>query len=47
VTTALFVVGHRFLRNRELAWTWWQHLAGNTHLLAALAFLLWSAFHPR
>ena len=48
VATALFVVGHRFLphgKGRELAWTWWQHAAGNTYLVAALAFLAWQAFH--
>jgi alpha-1,2-mannosyltransferase len=41
---AAFTVGHRFLphaRDRELEWTWWQHLAGNTYLLAAVAFLAW------
>jgi alpha-1,2-mannosyltransferase len=42
LTTAVFSVGHRFLphaRGRELEWTWWQHVAGNTYLLAAIAFL--------
>ena len=42
--TAVFLVGHRFLphaRGRELDWTWWQHLAGNTYLLAAAAFVTW------
>jgi alpha-1,2-mannosyltransferase len=44
VTAAAFTVGHRFLphaRDRELEWTWWQHLAGNTYLLAAVAFVAW------
>jgi alpha-1,2-mannosyltransferase len=47
VTTAVFVVGHRYLphgKDRELAWTWWQHLGGTTYLVAALAFLVWQAF---
>jgi alpha-1,2-mannosyltransferase len=42
-TTALFLVGHRYLphgRGRELEWTWWQHVLGNSYLLAALAFLV-------
>jgi alpha-1,2-mannosyltransferase len=42
----VFAVGHRSLphaHNRELAWTWWQHVLGNSYLLAALAFLVWSA----
>jgi alpha-1,2-mannosyltransferase len=41
---AAFMVGHRFLpnaRGRELDWTWWQHVAGNTYLLAAVAFVTW------
>lgn len=45
-TTAVFAIGHRFLphdRGRELTWTWWQHLVGNSYLIAALAFLVWSA----
>ena len=44
---AVFLVGHRFLphaRDRELAWTWWQHLAGNSYLLAATAFLTWCLY---
>ena len=39
-----FLVGQQFLPrgdDRELAWTWWQHLAGNSYLLVALAFLVW------
>jgi hypothetical protein len=43
---AVFAVGHRFLpsaHNRELEWAWWQHVLGNSYLLAALAFLVWSA----
>jgi alpha-1,2-mannosyltransferase len=42
-TTTLFLVGHRFLphaRGRELEWTWWQHVLGNSYPLAALAFLV-------
>jgi alpha-1,2-mannosyltransferase len=49
-TTALFTVGHRFLphaRDRELAWTWWQHVAGNSYLLVALGFLVWSVTRQR
>ncbi|GAB1512638.1 glycosyltransferase 87 family protein [Actinophytocola sp. KF-1] len=41
-TAAVFTVGHRFLphaRGREAEWTWWQHVVGNTYLLAAVAFL--------
>ena len=46
-TAAVFLAGHRFLphaRDRELAWTWWQHLAGNSYLLAATAFLTWCLY---
>jgi len=42
----IFVAGQRFLPHaddRELAWTWWQHLVGNSYLLVGLAFLVWSA----
>jgi alpha-1,2-mannosyltransferase len=42
-TVTLFVVGHRFLphaRGRELDWTWWQHLAGNSYPLVAVVFLV-------
>jgi alpha-1,2-mannosyltransferase len=49
-TVAVFAVGHRFLphaRDRELEWTWWQHVVGNSYLLAALAFLVWSVAHRR
>ncbi|HYQ66884.1 glycosyltransferase 87 family protein [Actinophytocola sp.] len=49
-TAVVFVAGQRFLphgRGRELAWTWWQHLLGNSYLLAALTFLAWSALMSR
>jgi alpha-1,2-mannosyltransferase len=49
-TLAVFAVGHRFLpnsRDRELAWTWWQHLVGNSYLLAASALLVWSCVERR
>ncbi|HEX6358943.1 glycosyltransferase 87 family protein [Actinophytocola sp.] len=42
---AVFGVGQFFMPNsddRELAWTWWQHVVGNSYLLAAGAFLVWS-----
>jgi alpha-1,2-mannosyltransferase len=41
-----FAVGHRFLphaRQRELEWTWWQHVLGNSYVLVAMAFLFWCA----
>ena len=41
----VFVAGQRFLPHaddRELAWTWWQHVLGNNYLLVGLAFLVWS-----
>jgi alpha-1,2-mannosyltransferase len=41
----VFVAGQRFLphaEDRELAWTWWQHVLGNSYLLVGLAFLVWS-----
>lgn len=47
LVATVFVVGHAFLphaRNRELEWTWWQHLVGNSYLLAALVFLAVAAF---
>jgi len=46
VTVVVFAVGHRFLphaRHRELAWTWWQHVLGDSYVLVALAFLVWAA----
>lgn len=48
--TAMFVVGNRYLphgRGRELHWTWWQHLLGNSYILVALAFLTWAATAQR
>lgn len=50
LTTAVFAVGHRYLpfgRDRELDWSWWQHLLGNSYLLAAVAFLCWAAVGQR
>ncbi|WP_434445488.1 glycosyltransferase 87 family protein [Lentzea sp. E54] len=42
---AVFAVGPHWLLptagDRELAWTWWQHLVGNAYLWLALAFLGW------
>ena len=41
-----FAFGHRFLphaRQRELEWTWWQHVLGNSYVLVAMAFLIWCA----
>ncbi|MFI6096234.1 hypothetical protein ACIA8G_11800 [Lentzea sp. NPDC051213] len=29
--------------DRELAWTWWQHVIGNAYAWLALAFLAWCA----
>jgi alpha-1,2-mannosyltransferase len=49
-TAVVFVAGQRFLphgRGREMAWAWWQHLLGNSYLLAALMFLAWSALMSR
>ncbi|MET9232072.1 glycosyltransferase 87 family protein [Lentzea sp. NPDC003310] len=44
---AVFAVGPHWLLptagDRELAWTWWQHLAGNTYVWLGLAFLCWCA----
>jgi alpha-1,2-mannosyltransferase len=39
----VFAAGQPFLphgADRELAWTWWQHIVGNSYLLAALVFLV-------
>lgn len=40
---AVFAVGPHWLLptagDRELTWTWWQHLIGNTYVWLALAFL--------
>ncbi|WP_370947110.1 glycosyltransferase 87 family protein [Amycolatopsis sp. cg5] len=33
--------------DRELAWTPWQHVVGNTYLILALAFLAWQLFASR
>ncbi|WP_177221655.1 glycosyltransferase 87 family protein [Lentzea xinjiangensis] len=42
---AVFAVGPHWLLptagDRELAWTWWQHLAGNGYVWLGLAFLGW------
>lgn len=44
---AAFAVGPHWLLptagDRELAWTWWQHLVGNTYVWLGLAFLCWCA----
>jgi alpha-1,2-mannosyltransferase len=42
---AVFAAGQRFLPHaddREFAWTWWQHVIGNSYLLVGLGFLVWS-----
>jgi len=48
---AVFAVGPHWLLptagDRELAWTWWQHLAGNTYVWLALAFLAWCVVEAR
>ncbi|WP_157984855.1 glycosyltransferase 87 family protein [Lentzea terrae] len=48
---AVFAVGpHWFLPtagDKELAWTWWQHLIGNSYVWLALAFLGWCAIQAR
>jgi alpha-1,2-mannosyltransferase len=47
VTAAVFTIGPGILphgNNRELAWTWWQQLAGDSYLFTALLFLVWNAF---
>jgi alpha-1,2-mannosyltransferase len=49
-TAVVFTVGQRYLPHggdRELHWTWWQHVLGNSYLLAALAFLAWTAVAHR
>lgn len=44
---AVFAVGPHWLLptagDKELAWTWWQHLIGNSYVWLALAFLVWCA----
>jgi alpha-1,2-mannosyltransferase len=50
LTSAVFLVGHQFLphgRGRELEWTWWQQVVGDSYLLAALAFLVWTVARRR
>ncbi|HEX7306346.1 glycosyltransferase 87 family protein [Lentzea sp.] len=48
--TAVFAVGPHWLLpsagDRELAWAWWQHLAGNSYVWLALGFLAWCAIRP-
>ncbi|SER81503.1 glycosyltransferase 87 family protein [Lentzea albida] len=43
----VFAVGPHWLLptagDRELAWTWWQHVVGNTYVWLGLAFLGWCA----
>ncbi|MFS8097123.1 glycosyltransferase 87 family protein [Lentzea alba] len=45
----VFLVGPQWLmptdKDKELAWTWWQHLIGNTYTWLALAFLVWCVLH--
>ncbi|GLY47548.1 glycosyltransferase 87 family protein [Lentzea sp. NBRC 102530] len=47
---AVFAVGPHWLLptagDKELTWTWWQHLVGNTYVWLALAFLVWCAVRP-
>jgi alpha-1,2-mannosyltransferase len=47
VVVAVFAIGPHWLLptagDRELAWTWWQHLLGNAYVWLALAFLCWCA----
>jgi len=45
-TAVVFLAGQRYLphgNDLELHWTWWQHVLGNSYLLVALAFLVWTA----
>lgn len=46
---AVFALGPHWLLptagDRELEWTWWQHLIGNSYVWLGLAFLLWCAWH--
>jgi alpha-1,2-mannosyltransferase len=48
---AVFAVGPHWLLptagDQELAWTWWQHLIGNTYVWLALGFLAWCAIQAR
>ncbi|MEV6236087.1 glycosyltransferase 87 family protein [Lentzea sp. NPDC051838] len=48
---AVFAVGPHWLLpttgDKELAWTWWQHLVGNSYVWLALAFLGWCAVAAR
>lgn len=48
---AVFAVGPHWLLptagDRELTWTWWQHLIGNTYVWLALAFLGWCLVQAR
>ncbi|RDI24553.1 glycosyltransferase 87 family protein [Lentzea flaviverrucosa] len=45
---AVFAVGPHWLLptagDRELAWTWWQHVVGNTYVWLGLGFLVWCAW---
>jgi alpha-1,2-mannosyltransferase len=44
---AVFALGPHWLLpatgDKELEWTWWQHLVGNTYVWLGLAFLVWCA----
>ncbi len=45
-TAVVFLAGQRYLphgNDLELQWTWWQHVLGNSYLLVALGFLVWTA----
>ncbi|MDT7785141.1 MAG: alpha,2-mannosyltransferase [Pseudonocardiales bacterium] len=47
----VFAVGPHWLlpttANKELEWTWWQHLIGNSYVWLALAFLGWCAVQAK
>ncbi|GHH28309.1 glycosyltransferase 87 family protein [Lentzea cavernae] len=47
----VFAVGPHWLLptagDRELGWTWWQHVVGNTYVWLGLAFLGWCALGVR
>jgi alpha-1,2-mannosyltransferase len=43
--TAVFAIGQRVMPHadeRELGWSWWQHLLGNSYLITGMTFLVWT-----
>ncbi|GAA0593460.1 glycosyltransferase 87 family protein [Kutzneria viridogrisea] len=51
LVTAVFLIGPQWMLptfyGREFAWSWWQHLLGDSFVLVGLGFIAWAATRPR